>query len=83
MANIAAEFGLLAGLCHNPEFYFTIQQFLSADDFTDKANQKFYIVLQRLLMNSGGNLKVTSANLLAEATSLGIGDFYASCRDVH
>lgn len=81
MSNVAAEFGLLAGLCSNPEVYFTIQQHLSVNDFSDKANQKFFIVLQRVLMNAGDELVVTTAKLLEEATALGIGNFYEVCRD--
>ena len=81
MSNVAAEFGLLAGLCKNPEIFFNIQQHLSVDDFTDKANKKFFIVLQRLLMNASDNLVVTQPGLLAEATALGFTDFYEVCRD--
>jgi len=79
--NVAAEFNLLAGLCRNPEIFFNVQQHLSADDFTEKVNQKFFIVLQRLLMNSTGELVVTQPGLLAEAASLGFKDFYKICRD--
>ena len=69
MTNVAAEFGLLAGLCRNPDVFFNIQQHLSVDDFTDKTNKKFFIVLQRLLMNSTGQLVVTQPGLIAEATA--------------
>jgi replicative DNA helicase len=81
MANIAAEFGLLAGLCKNPDVYFNVQQHLAPDDFTDKAHQKFFIVLQRLLMNATDQLLVTQHGLLAEASALGFKDFYEVCRD--
>jgi replicative DNA helicase len=81
MTNIAAEFGLLAGLCNNPDVYFDIQQFLSADDFTDRANRDFYIVLQRLLLNSKNQLVVTQPGLLAEASALGMKNFFETCRD--
>jgi hypothetical protein len=81
MSNIAAEFGLLAGLCKNPDVYFDIQQFLSEDDFTDKAHRQFYVVLQRLLLNSTGQLIVTQPGLVAEATTLGFKDFFEVCRD--
>lgn len=81
MANLAAEFSLLAGLCRNPEVYFDIQQYLSVDDFTDRAHQKFYTVLQRLLLNSHEQLVVSQPLLLSEASALGIKDFYEACRD--
>jgi replicative DNA helicase len=81
VANIAAEFGLLAGLCRNPDVFFNVQQHLSVDDFTDKIHQKFFIVLQRLLMNSTGQLVVTQPGLIAEATALGFKDFFEICRD--
>jgi len=81
MVNVAAEFGLLAGLCRNPDVYFNLQQHLSVNDFTNKANQQFYTVLQRLLMNSTGQLVVTQAGLLAEASALGLKKFYEDCRD--
>lgn len=81
MGNVAAEFALLGGLCRNPDVYFNIQQHLSVDDFTSKAHQKFFIVLQRLLMNSQGNLVVTHAGLLAEAQALGMCDFMEVTRD--
>ena len=81
MANLADEFGLLAGLCRNPEVYFNIQQHLSVDDFTEKAHQRFFVVLQRLLMNSNDDLKVTQPGLIAEANALGFKDFYETCRD--
>ncbi len=81
MVNRAAEFGLLAGLCRNPEVFFNIQQHLSVNDFTDKANKQFFIVLQRLLMNANDELIVTQPGLLAEATALGFKDFYEVCRD--
>lgn len=81
MANIAAEFGLLAGLCRNPDIFFNIQQHLSVGDFRDKTHQKFFIVLQRLLMNSNEQLIVTQPGLLAEAAALGFKDFYEICRD--
>ena len=81
MANIAAEFGLLAGLCRNPDLYFDLQQHLSIDDFTSKAHRDFFIVLQRLLMNATQQLVVTQPGLLAEATSLGLKDFYTTCGD--
>jgi len=81
MSNVAAEFGLLAGLCTNPDVYFNIQQHLSVDDFTDKAHKQFFIVLQRLLLNSTDSLSVTQAALLAEASALGLKDFFADCRD--
>lgn len=81
MANIAAEFAFLAGLCKNPDVYFNIQQHVSADDFSTKAHQKFFIVLQRLLMNATGDLTVTRAGLLAEATALGFKDFLEVTRD--
>lgn len=81
MGNVAAEFGLLAGLCRNPDVYFGIQQFLSEDDFTDKAHKQFYIVLQRLLLNSTGQLVVTQPGLMAEATALGLKNFFEVCRD--
>ncbi len=81
MANIAAEFGLLAGLCRNPDIFFNIQQHLSVDDFTDKTHKKFFIVLQRLLMNANEQLIVTQPGLLAEAAALGFKDFYEICRD--
>ncbi|MHA2063119.1 MAG: DnaB-like helicase C-terminal domain-containing protein [Candidatus Thorarchaeota archaeon] len=81
MANIAAEFGLLAGLCRNPDVFFNIQKHLSVDDFTDKVHQKFFIVLQRLLMNTKGQLVVTQPGLMAEATALGFKDFFEICRD--
>jgi len=81
MSNIAAEFGLLAGICRHPDVYFTIQQHISVDDFTEKTHQTFFIVLQRLLLNAHDQLLVTQAGLLAEATALGIKDFYEKCRD--
>jgi len=81
MANIAAEFGLLAGLCKHPDVYFNIQQHISADDFSTKAHQSLYIVLQRLLMNATGDLVVTKAGLLAEATALGMKSFFEDTRD--
>lgn len=81
MGNLAAEFGLLAGLCRNPEMYFDLQQHLSIDDLTTKAHRDFFIVLQRLLMNSTQQLVVTQPGLLAEATSLGLKDFYHTCND--
>ena len=81
MANIAAEFGLLAGLCKNPDVYFNVQQHLSVNDFTDKAHKQFFIVLQRLLLNATGQLLVTQHGLLAEASALGLRDFYEVCRD--
>ena len=81
MANVAAEFALLAGLCRNPEFYFDVQQHLSVDDFTTKAHQRFYVVLQRLLMNAQGDLVVTHAGLVAEATALGFKDFIEVTRE--
>lgn len=81
MGNVAAEFGLLAGLCRNPEVYFDLQQHLSIDDFTSKAHRDFFIVLQRLLMNSTQQLVVTQPGLLAEASSLGLKDFYVTCGD--
>ena len=61
--NIAAEFGLLAGLCHHPDFLFQIQQFLSVDDFTIKAHRHFFIVLQRLILNSKDSIVITNASL--------------------
>ncbi len=81
MTNVAAEFGLLAGLCRNPDVFFNIQQHLAPDDFTDKVHKKFFIVLQRLLMNTTGQLVVTQPGLMAEATALGFKDFYEVCRD--
>jgi len=81
MGNVAAEFALLGGLCRNPDIYFNIQQHISVDDFTSKAHQKFFIVLQRLLMNTSGNLIVTHAGLVAEATTLGFKDFLEVTRD--
>jgi replicative DNA helicase len=81
MANVAAEFGLLAGLCRNPEVYFDLQQHLSIDDFTSRPHRDFYIVLQRLLMNATQQLVVTQPGLLAEATALGMKDFYTTCGD--
>lgn len=81
MANVAAEFGLLAGLCNNPDIFFNVQQHLSVDDFTDRAHKKFFIVLQRLLMSATGQLVVTQAGLMAEATALGFKDFYEVCRE--
>lgn len=81
MGNVAAEFALLGGLCRNPDVYFNIQQHLSVDDFTSKAHQKFFIVLQRLLLNTQGDLTVTQAGLLAEASALGIKDFFETTRD--
>lgn len=81
MSNVAAEFGLLAGLCRNPEVFFNIQQHLSVDDFTDKTHKKFFIVLQRLLMNASDQLVVTQPGLMAEASALGFKDFYEICRD--
>lgn len=81
MTNVAAEFGLLAGLCRNPDVFFNIQQHLSIDDFTDKTHKKFFIVLQRLLMNTNGQLVVTQPGLLAEASALGFSDFYEICRN--
>lgn len=81
MTNVAAEFGLLAGLCHNPEIFFNIQQHLSVDDFSDKAHKQFFIVLQRLLMNSSDQLVVDQPKLIAEATAIGYKDFYEVCRD--
>lgn len=81
MSNVAAEFGLLAGLCRNPDTYFDIQQYLSIDDFTSRAHRDFFIVLQRLLMNSQQQLVVTQQGLLAEASTLGLKDFYTVCGD--
>jgi replicative DNA helicase len=81
MANKAAEFGLLAGLCHNPDVFFNIQQHLSVNDFTDKVHKTFFVVLQRLLMNSNDDLVVTQPGLIAEATALGFKHFYETCRD--
>jgi len=81
MANVAAEFGLLAGLCRNPDLYFDLQQHLSIDDFSSKAHRDFFIVLQRLLMNATQQLVVTQPGLLAEATTLGMKDFYTTCGD--
>jgi replicative DNA helicase len=81
MNNVAAEFALLAGLCKNPDVYFNVQQHLSVDDFTSKAHKKFFIVLQRLLMNTQGDLVVTHAGLLAEASALGMKDFLDVTRD--
>lgn len=81
MGNVAAEFGLLAGLCHNPELYFELQQHLSIDDFTSRPHRDFFIVMQRLLMNSTQQLIVTQPGLLAEAGSLGMKDFYTVCND--
>jgi len=81
MDNVAAEFNLLAGLCCNPEVFFNIQQHLSVDDFTYKEHKKFFIVLQRLVMNAGDQLVVTQPGLMAEATALGFKDFYETCRD--
>src|SRR5688572_28553673 len=81
MANVAAEFGLLAGLCRNPDLYFDLQQHLSIDDFSSKAHRDFFIVLQRLLMNATQQLIVTQPGLLAEATALGMKDFYTTCGD--
>lgn len=81
MANAAAEFGLLAGLCNNPDLYFKLQQFISIEDFNNKAHRNFFTVLQRLILNSSGHIIVTQPGLLAEASALGIGDFYESCRD--
>jgi len=79
MVNVAAEFGLLAGLCQHPDAYFDVQQHLSIDDFTTKSHRDFFIVLQRLLMNSTTNLVVTQPGLLAEAAALGLKDFYDTC----
>ena len=81
MANVAAEFALLAGLCRRPEIYFNVQQHLSVDDFSTKAHQKFFIVLQRLLLNTQGDLVVTNAGLLAEASALGFKDFWEVTRE--
>lgn len=81
MVNVAAEFGLLAGLCRNPDVFFNIQQHISVDDFSDKVHKKFFIVLQRLLMNSTGQLVVSQPGLMAEATTLGFKDFFEICRD--
>ena len=81
MTNVAAEFGLLAGLCRNPDLYFDLQQHLSIDDFTSKPHRDYFIVLQRLLMNSTQQLVVTQPGLLAEATTLGMRDFYTTCGD--
>ncbi|MHA2033289.1 MAG: DnaB-like helicase N-terminal domain-containing protein, partial [Candidatus Kariarchaeaceae archaeon] len=79
--NIPAEFALLASLCKHPEAYFELQQYLSVDDFTSRAHQDFFIVLQRLLLNATGSLVVTKAGLLAEAAALNISNFYETCRD--
>lgn len=83
MINIAAEFGLLAGLCQNPDTYFDLQQHLSLDDFTDKVHREFFTVLQRLLLNTDASsaIIVTQPGLLAEASALGLKDFYTTCRD--
>ena len=80
-SNIAAEFGLLAGLCNNPDVYFKLQQYLSADDFTDKTNRNFFTVLQRFLLSvdSSQEIIVTLPGLLAEASALGFKDFYEEC----
>lgn len=81
MANVPAEFALLGGLCRNPDIYFNVQQHLSVDDFSTKAHQKFFTVLQRLLLNTTGDLVVTRAGLLAEASTLGFKDFLTDTRD--
>ncbi len=81
MVNVAAEFGLLAGLCSNPELFFNIQQHLSVEDFSDKAHKQFFVVLQRLLMTSDDKLVVDQPKLMAEATALGFKDFYEVCKD--
>ncbi len=79
--NIAAEFAFIAGLCRHPDIYFDLQQFVSVDDFTSRAHQDFFIVLQRLLLGSTGDLIVTKASLLAEASALNMKDFYGTCHD--
>lgn len=81
MSNIAAEFSLLAGLCRHPEVYFDISEFLSTDDFSQKAHKQFFIVLQRLLMDCDykAEIFVTEAELLAKAAELSISDFYTTC----
>lgn len=83
MINVAAEFGLLAGLSQHPDRYFDLQQHISLDDFTDKAHKEYFTVLQRLLLNtdSSAAIVVTQAGLLAEAAALGLKNFYATCRD--
>ena len=81
MGNIAAEFTFIAGLCKNPDVYFNIQQHVSVDDFSTKAHQKLFVVLQRFLMNATGDLTVTRAGLLAEASALGFKDFLEVMRD--
>lgn len=81
MSNVAAEFGLLAGLCHHPDVYFTIQQHISVDDFSSKLHKDYFIVLQRLIMNSKQQLVISQPLLLAEATSIGLKDFYTACNN--
>ena len=81
MNNIAAEFNLLAGLSQNPSLYFSIQQYLSVDDFYDKTHKDYFIVLQRLLLKSDTNLIVNKPLLLAEATTIGFKNFYETCRN--
>jgi replicative DNA helicase len=81
MSNTPAEFNLLAGLCCNPQVYFELAEFLALDDFTQKAHKQFFIVLQRLLMDSSfdSTILVTEAELLAKAAELSINDFYQLC----
>lgn len=81
MANAAAEFGLLAGLCRNPDVYFKLQQYLSVDDFTNKPHKDFFTVLQRFILQANGTVLITQPGLLAEASALGMKDFYETCRD--
>lgn len=83
MANMAAEFALLAGLCKYPEVYFEVAEFLGTDDFTQKAHQKFFIVLQRFFLDSDHktDIIVTEADLMAKAAELNMNDFYSICDD--
>lgn len=81
MHNIPAEFGFLAGIIKYPNKYFDFAQYLSIDDFYSKEHQTLFVVLQRILLNASGDVKITKPMLLAEAATMGIQDFYKQCRD--
>lgn len=78
--NVAAEFGLLSGICKHPGTYFNIAEYLSVNDFTQKAYKDLFIVLQSILLDSK-SATIDKGKMLAKASELNIKDFYQECHD--
>jgi hypothetical protein len=80
MANVQSEKLMLAGFIQHPDTFFEYGEHISVDDLTSEAAQMIFQVVKSLLIDKEVN-KVSKAKIMAEARTLGFGNFNATTRN--